>query len=348
MSVEIVFVLLPKTKQEQLMMKLKIQILIYFFLAVTAFASEGNKEHYIVQHYDEYNGLASRYATEIVQGDDGYIWISTWNGLDRFDGYEFVNFKSTDRKGRGLPSDRISAMWRLKSGNLLCHVDYRLFIFNTHNYQFINVLERLEKRMHTLYSVSNVYPQKNGTIWVICQNGQRISLEERDPLSTVRLRQESEFADQPFHPKHFVSLSGHEMKEAEYCISDNGRNLWFRSNFGIYKAHKYIQQYTNLPVPKECQIRGIFQDNKGRIWINGREEKYLMLLDKNLRLIGFVNQEGKLSKSYCTFGASIYGIFQGKDGNIWMGSKPNGLYKLVESDNHFIVSNYKYEPVSNQ
>lgn len=326
-------------------MKLKTFILICFSFVTTVLVAKETEGYYIVQHYDEHNGLAQRWATQIVQGDDGYIWISTWNGLDRFDGYEFVNFKSTNREGYGLPSDRISDMWRLKSGDLLCHVDYGLFIFDTRSYQFINVLEHLEKKTGALYSISNVYPQENGTIWAICQNGQRISMEERDPLGTVRLREKSEFADQPSIPKHFVSLPGHEMKEAEYCITDKGRNLWFRSNLGIYKAHKYIQQYENLPVPKECQIRGIFQDREGRIWISGREEKFLMLLDGNLQLIGYVTPDGKLSKSYCTFGASIYVFYQDKEGTIWMGSKPDGLYKMEERGNRFVVSNYKYEPI---
>lgn len=329
-------------------MKLKTFLLICFSFVETVLVAKESNVHYIVQHYDEYNGLAQRWATQIVQGDDGYIWISTWNGLDRFDGYEFVNFKSTNREGHGLPSDRISDMWKLKSGDLLCHVDYCLFVFDTHRYKFVNVLERLERKRHTIYSISHVYPQKNGTIWAICQNGQRISMEERDPVGTVRLRKKHEFADQPSVPKHFASLLGHDMKEAEYCITDKGRNLWYRSNFGIYKAYKCIQQYTNLSIPKVSQIRGIFQDKKGRFWISGKEEKYLMLLDKNLRLIGYVNQDGRLSKSYSTFGASIYGIFQGKDNTLWLGSKPNGLYKLVELGNHFVVSNYKYEPVSDE
>lgn len=130
-------------------MKLKTFLLICFSFVETVLVAKESNVHYIVQHYDEYNGLAQRWATQIVQGDDGYIWISTWNGLDRFDGYEFVNFKSTNREGHGLPSDRISDMWKLKSGDLLCHVDYCLFVFDTHRYKFVNVLERLERKRHT-------------------------------------------------------------------------------------------------------------------------------------------------------------------------------------------------------
>ena len=73
---------------------------------------------YDVVHYDENDGLAQRYVTQIVQDHQGYIWIGTWNGLDRFDGYEFVNFKSTSDDGCDVPSDRIMNLRLSSDGNL--------------------------------------------------------------------------------------------------------------------------------------------------------------------------------------------------------------------------------------
>ncbi|MFR5760127.1 MAG: two-component regulator propeller domain-containing protein [Bacteroides cellulosilyticus] len=41
-----------------------------------------------------YNGLAQRSVTNILQDSKGFIWFSTWNGLNKFDGYTFKNYKS--------------------------------------------------------------------------------------------------------------------------------------------------------------------------------------------------------------------------------------------------------------
>ena len=45
-------------------------------------------------HYSADDGLASNAITQIAQDDYGYIWIGTWNGLSRFDGYNFYNYKT--------------------------------------------------------------------------------------------------------------------------------------------------------------------------------------------------------------------------------------------------------------
>ena len=45
-------------------------------------------------HFSTEDGLTSNAITQIVQDDYGYIWIGTWNGLSRFDGYKFNNYKT--------------------------------------------------------------------------------------------------------------------------------------------------------------------------------------------------------------------------------------------------------------
>ena len=47
-----------------------------------------------LSHYTIENGLCSNTISHLAQDDYGYIWISTWNGLSRFDGYEFYNYQT--------------------------------------------------------------------------------------------------------------------------------------------------------------------------------------------------------------------------------------------------------------
>src|SRR5579862_6275677 len=41
-------------------------------------------------------GLPQDHANAIVQSSDGYLWVSTNEGLARFDGYEFTAFTGDD------------------------------------------------------------------------------------------------------------------------------------------------------------------------------------------------------------------------------------------------------------
>ena len=45
-------------------------------------------------HYSTQDGLCSNAISHITRDDEGYIWIATWNGLSRFDGYNFYNYQT--------------------------------------------------------------------------------------------------------------------------------------------------------------------------------------------------------------------------------------------------------------
>ena len=50
-------------------------------------------------HYSTEDGLASNTIAQMAQDNYGYIWLATWNGLSRFDGYTFYNYKTGAASG---------------------------------------------------------------------------------------------------------------------------------------------------------------------------------------------------------------------------------------------------------
>src|SRR5574344_349110 len=75
---------------------------------------------YRITHYDDHNGMSQWHMTRIVQDKRGFMWFATWNGLNRYDGYEFAVFKSQLGDGNNLTSDRIRNMLLGDDGNLYC------------------------------------------------------------------------------------------------------------------------------------------------------------------------------------------------------------------------------------
>ena len=47
-----------------------------------------------IKYYSVQDGLSQKNIQNLIQDDNGYIWMSTWNGLERFDGYSFTNYKT--------------------------------------------------------------------------------------------------------------------------------------------------------------------------------------------------------------------------------------------------------------
>ena len=92
-----------------------------------------------VTRYDESSGLSQAHATQILQDRDGFLWIATWNGLCRFDGYEFQRMASQAGDGCSMPSDRIRDIWLSDDGNLYCNIDDELYLFDTRTYRFSDI-----------------------------------------------------------------------------------------------------------------------------------------------------------------------------------------------------------------
>ena len=71
---------------------------------------------YIVTRWDAEDGLPQNLAREIVQTRDGYLWLGTGQGLARFDGLTFTNFKRP--RTAGFPGVTITSLVETADGAL--------------------------------------------------------------------------------------------------------------------------------------------------------------------------------------------------------------------------------------
>ena len=92
-----------------------------------------------VTYYDEEDGLAHSHVTQLLQDEQGFIWLATWNGLCRFDGYEFRTFKSQVGDGCNMATDRFRDIALRPDGKMVCRVDDDYFLFDTRTYRFSNI-----------------------------------------------------------------------------------------------------------------------------------------------------------------------------------------------------------------
>src|SRR6185369_592431 len=62
------------------------------------------------------DGLPQNSIRSIIQTRDGYLWMTTFDGLVRFDGARFKVFDKSNTSG--LTSDRFTALYEDKDGTL--------------------------------------------------------------------------------------------------------------------------------------------------------------------------------------------------------------------------------------
>lgn len=235
---------------------------------------------YDVTRYDESSGLSQAHATQILQSPDGFLWLATWNGLCRFDGYEFQRMASQAGDGCNMPSDRIRDIWLTADDNLYCKVDEDLYFFDTRTYRFRDITSNQERQqaeqMHKDRS-------KRGHF-----NGQFIEFTDRQGLH------------------------------------------WQLRGDDVYRLRPIRQPAQPVAQQQPAQTRCIARDRQGRIWVTTKEDATVRLFDNQLNSIGYLRPDGHIQSAYTTFGTPVYCITQSRDGILWLGSKPGGLFRYDE------------------
>lgn len=251
-------------------------------------------------YYDDHSGMSQWHVTKILQDKRGFMWFSTWNGLNRFDGYEFAVFKSKPGDGNNLTSDRIRNMLLGDDGNIYCVNGDVVWRFNLSTYKFETVDNVLAERyLARMNSDATVYKQ------------------QRD----------MQFGD--------ISLEG-----IRQYMQDSQMNHWVMERFGVSKISPVKHPAEFLDVIPRSTVRAMYRDRKNRIWIGNRDSNVLAVLDSAANLIGYLGKDGRLHREMTQFYPS-YSVYQQKNGTYWVGSKPNGMFRLREtSEGVFSVENF--------
>ena len=61
-------------------------------------------------HYSSEDGLSQNTVMSILQDKKGMMWFSTWDGINRFDGYTFKSYKASKKNQLPLINNRVDEM----------------------------------------------------------------------------------------------------------------------------------------------------------------------------------------------------------------------------------------------
>ncbi|MBR3386715.1 MAG: hypothetical protein IKG84_00575, partial [Bacteroidales bacterium] len=86
--------------------------------------------------YTSNAGLPNSQIHEIFQDSRGFVWISTENGLARFDGMDFTTFRFSRDKADALASDLVPAVFEDSRGVLWVGTSLGLQTFDPDNSSF--------------------------------------------------------------------------------------------------------------------------------------------------------------------------------------------------------------------
>jgi PAS domain S-box-containing protein len=314
------------------------------------------------------NGLSNSTVSCIIKDKLGFIWFGTWNGLNRFDGYEMTVFQPDAKDSSSISNSNINSFYEDNEGLLWIGTDNGLNSYDQATGKF--------KRYY--FHGNNPDDQRNnqinritqdakGILWVGCQEDGLISLDKSTGVSKQYI---NDFSDRS---NSVIALQADNL---------NNQYLWLGTNDGLFRFDKATGNFNRINQgigEASVSVQVMLQDELGNVylgtWGNGlikfdRKTNQLsycsakgadndairnsvikaMSLDGTGNLIFIVRDRGLLKynlKSGKIIGWDtgdvdndlnnklVMSMYTDPDGILWVGTRYDGVIKIVSLTNSF-------------
>jgi len=210
-----------------------ISIFIAFFLWHCSYGQLFNN----ISTFTTQNGLSNNTITCLQKDTAGFLWIATHEGLNRYDGTEFINVLSNSQNN--LPSNNITKIVFLSKTVLAVATDAGLCLLNTATLQGQRVILPLNTKFsNTGYYIEDLlYKKETKELWVGTWHGLFV-LDENGTLKKSILADEAGIGNASF---------------ARHLLLDNNKEVYFYSRqktgfyFPDFTTGKIIPAETKIP-----------------------------------------------------------------------------------------------------
>lgn len=292
-------------------MKYLFSILLIQFHFINVVVSANN-----YQHYSVINGLSGNDVSQITKHSSGLIYIATQNGLNRFDGRNFRNYKAvgTYNVGVRLTNDYINEMHEDAQGQYwITTKDKRLYRFNPVSEKFISI-ELKDKQSNPVYAYSGIYVFTSGHIWLA---------SEKQGVFKIELTKDT------FNYEFFDKSNGLTHTDILSIVSDNKLNFWILTRSGASVYRSQLNKLNVLILPEKSQQVTAFACNNKQVFL-GNANGFLFSYDTKK------NTSSILSKP---FNSAVSNIAYVANKNL-IATISNAEGIAVVADNGNIVSKY--------
>jgi signal transduction histidine kinase/ligand-binding sensor domain-containing protein len=324
---------------------------ILFFIAVAS------QEKRTIFHVGVDEGLSQGTTFDIVQDDQGFIWIATADGLNRFDGYNFNVFKNN-------PSDSFFLQYTSFRNLLKGKNGIWISVGNTKILYRLDLLTQKIKRISILSSGDgdgNVFPFKEDgdTLWALTSDADVVKLNWKTEKMIEQFPQKVKaaslsngaiydstnstlwyFDDNAFKLCSF-SIRSHEITHQSFidendktpillkCIavcSNKQIKIGCKNGILSYDVLSGKFKRYNYPEVEPGNIqdtRTLLETNGDQLWC-GTTLGFVYLFDERTKT--FTRQAGPDGSS--GFKTQTIKFVMDKTKNLWIGTDPDGIYKI--------------------
>lgn len=283
------------------MYRLFILTCVFLQVCQTAYSKE-----WLFRAVDSKNGLADNYVRDISTDSDGYIWLSTINGLSRYDGYHFLNFKPQEW---GAWSGDVTMVRETADGTLWALCPNQLFTYHRDSLTWrADGMQRLSQLGVHGKKISKFYVDENGHLWVVTEQGLYHYNYRDELLSRIDCR---------------------NIEPILHIVVKNGAALIVTTSYKIYKVGNDYNRLTYLTQHPQLEIESrdsrALMDSKMNLWLYHSYEPIGSLWRYSLS-----NGQWQQSQFLTNLesGVTINAMTEDHKGHLWIGTGNQGLFVL--------------------
>lgn len=299
-------------------------------------------------------GLSNNSIRCIYQDRDGFFWFGTFDGLNRYDGYEFKVFRNKLNDSLSLPHNYISSIHQDPEKNIWVGTGQGLSIFNSRTSKFSPAYflpDGTGRREKITASIDRVVSDAKGNIF-IATHGRGLMVQLAGTHTAIRIplqtgaKQQFDYSvtaaiddkariwlfveevgllkwDPATKQMQFVSGA---VKFANNIVPDNQDNIWIGTSSGLHKyaivPGAYVKTYRAAKDGLTSEnIASLAFDKTRKLWI-GTEGGGINVLDPATGEVSYI-LPGENSQSLSS--ESVTAIYHDNESRHWMGTLKGGL-----------------------
>lgn len=192
---------------------------------------------------DEEDGLSSHWITDINLDSIGYLWVGTYDGLNRYDGYGFKIFKHSEKDSTTLLHDYGQKMYVAVNGDVwISYSEGGISLFNREGQCFTHYKSlKINKELLSDKDFAIRYIDKETNIWY---SGEGLGLNMFNPKQNKITQY-----DLPFLNKTKNEKDPRNLNTIYYIYPDENEGLWLCSQNGLYHFDKKSKKFDYIPSP---------------------------------------------------------------------------------------------------
>ncbi len=309
----------------------------------------------VVKYLGIENGLSNNAVNTIFQDHNGFMWFGTYDGLNRYDGYQFTIFRNIIGDSASINSNNINTIAEDLDYNLWIGEQKGISIYNpasskfsSAQYFFLN-----GRRSSSLNDKVNIIKTiKGGDVLAGTQhNGLFIFRKgghagRQIPLKAGGKKGSYDVNSLIYDSKKQVAyifvqgtglftydlatqslqLKSSAIKQGDCLELDKRGRIWLGNNDGLYYFNEATGSFSENVTPHIRSIVDLCKDNNGALWIASNGDGVWILPQDGSEAVPFLSASGQPFVN----SNAVYSVYEDKEGRQWVGTLRGGI-NMIES-----------------